>query len=157
MYDWTVLNLAVSAALAGGRVGTPVFVRWTASVAQSEAELKPLLGQMSQYAEQWLASRPRQVYAAGAETDGHLSMALELANGSSALLAIALAHGRPNLDIAVYGSDGALYHSGPSALPGPDAAADSPVSPPASDALGALNSSLATNQPVLLSEKGGER
>ena len=157
MYDWTVLNQAVSAALTGGRVGTPVFVRWTASVAQSQEELKPLLAQMSRYTEQWLASRPRQVYAAGAETDGHLSLALELANGSSALLAIALAHGRPNLDIAVYGSDGAMYHSGPSALPGPDAAADSPVSPPASDALSALNSSLATNQPVLLSERGGER
>jgi len=65
MYDWTVLNQTVSKSLAGGQVGTPLFVRWTAAAAQSTPELKPLLAEMSAYAESWLSARPRRVYATG--------------------------------------------------------------------------------------------
>lgn len=155
MYDWTVLNQTVSAALAASRVGTPVFVRWTASVAHTEDELRPLLFEMSDYSALWLASNPRKLYAAGADSRGHLSLALDYLNGSSALLAIALAHGRPELDLAIYGSDGAIYHSGARALPRLSSTAGLSVPTVAPMLLAALEESLAANQPVSLSENGG--
>ena len=42
MYDWTVLNQTVSATLASGQVGAPVFVRWTAAAAQEQGGREPL-------------------------------------------------------------------------------------------------------------------
>ncbi len=154
MYDWNVLNQAVSAELTGGRVGTPVFVRWTAATAASNEELAPLLAQMSAYTDLWLASSPRKLYAGGSELRGHLSLALEYVNGSSALLAIALAHSSPSLDLAVYGSDGAIYHNDAPTLPRQGSTADRSDPSAAPDLLAALERSLAANQPVSLSEKG---
>ena len=61
MYDWTVLNQTVSETIAGGRVGAPLFVRWTAAAAQQTADLKPLLAEMSAYAEIWLSANPRRI------------------------------------------------------------------------------------------------
>ena len=164
MYDWTVLNQAVSATLASGRIGPPVFVRWTASAAQSKEELKPLLGEMSAYTGVWLASTPRKLYAAGAESHGHLSLSLEFENGSSALLALTLAHGHPFVDLAIYGADGAIYHTD-SSIPSPlgtsdPGTGDDVASSPglsAADALIAVDQSLAGNQPVLLSSQGGRQ
>ena len=111
MYDWTVLNQTVSETLAGGRVGAPVFVRWTAAAAENTTELKPLLTEMSAYAETWLSALPRRIYAAGSADEGHLSLALEYENGESALLAITLAHDRPSMNLAILGARGAIYHT----------------------------------------------
>ncbi len=155
MYDWTVLNQAVSAALNAGRVGTPVFVRWTASVAHTQEELRPILVDMGGFTDLWLASTKLRLYAAGAESRGHLSLALDYVNGSAALLAIALAHGSPSMDLAVYGSDGAIYHSDSLALPRRYSAAEQSVSTASPELLAALDSSLAANQPVSLSGQGG--
>ena len=161
MYDWTVLNNTVSATLASGRVGAPVFVRWTASVAQSKDDLKALLVEMSAYTGLWLAASPRQLYAAGAESQGHLSLALDYDNGSSALLALTLAHGHPSIDLAIYGASGAIYHRDMTAQsrvgPGKVWAGDDSCQPAtwsAADALDALDRSLAGNQPVSLSHTG---
>lgn len=155
MYDWTVLDQAVSAALTGGRVGTPVFVRWTASVAHANEDLRPLLLEMSRFTDLWLASQKRRLYAAGGDSRGHLSLALDYVNGSSALLAIALAHNRPYVDIAVYGSDGAIYHSDSSSLPRRGSTADLSDPSAAPELLAALENSLAANQPVTLPGQGG--
>ena len=155
MYDWTVLDQAVSAALAGGRVGTPVFVRWTASVAHANEDLRPLLVEMSRFTDLWLASQKRRLYAAGADSRGHLSLALDYVNGSSALLAIALAHSSPSLDLAVYGSHGAIYHNDARALPRRGSTADRSDPSATPELLAALENSLAANQPVILPGQGG--
>ncbi len=163
MYDWTVLNQAVMAALAGGSVGAPVFVRWTASAAQSKDDLRPLLVEMSAYTGIWLAARPRQLYATGAESQGHLSLSLEYDNGSSALLALTLAHGQPLTDIAIYGANGVIYHRD-ATIPSPGSGAvlatcddaGRPAALSAADALNAVDRSLAGAQPVFLSSQGGQ-
>ena len=179
MYDWTVLNQAVGAALASGRVGAPLFVRWTASAAQSKDDLKPLLVEMSLFTGLWLDASPRQLYATGVESHGHLSLALKYDNGGSALLALTLAHGRPFMDLAIYGAKGAIYHTDSAALArsgtadprtgdsderrpqqlerdSPAQHPDSNAFPSALDALTAVDRSLEDNQPVLLSDQGGQ-
>ena len=164
MYDWTALDQAVRAALADGRVGTPVFVRWTASAAAEKQDIKALLAEMSAYAGRWLADSPRQLYAAGGAAQGHISLALNYAHGGSALLAAALAHGRPYNDLAVFGANGALYHSdsAPAAAERPAPLQIEAIQGPSAglaveDALAAIDRSLASNQPVQLSARGSLR
>ena len=106
MYDWTVLNKTVGETLASGHVGAPVFVRWTTAAAENSEELKSLLAEMSVYAASWLATGPRRLYANGAEAQGHLSLALEYENGSSALLAVTLSNGRPFMSLVILGARG---------------------------------------------------
>ena len=164
MYDWTVLNQTVSETLAAGSVGTPLFVRWTAAAAQNPPKLKPLLAEMSACAESWLAARPRRVYATGSADAGHLSLSLEYDNGQSSLLAISLAHDHPTMNLIILGAHGAIYQT------------DSEVTAPALNLAGdtderrqdaallstsrmvsAINKSLFTKQPVLLSAEGDQQ
>ena len=164
MYDWTVLNQTVSETLAGGTVGAPVFVRWTAAAAQNTAELKPLLAEMSAYAESWLSARPRRVYATGSADAGHLSLALEYANGQSALLAIALAQGHPTMNLIILGARGAIYQADSEVTARERNLAGSIDGKQQHAALlstprmvAAIDKSLFSQQPVLLSAEGDQR
>ena len=164
MYDWTVLNQTVSETLAGDTVGTPVFVRWTAAAAQNTPELKPLLAEMSAYAETWLSARPRRVYATGSADAGHLSLALEYANGQSALLAISLAHDHPSMNLIILGARGAIYQadSEVTARAGnPAGGTDERLQHSAvlstSQMAAAIDKSLFSKQPVSLSAEGDQR
>ena len=163
MYDWTVLHQTVSETLAGGTVGAPVFVRWTAAAANSGGELKPLLAEMCAYAESWLSAGPSRLYATGEEAHGHLSLALEYDNGSSALLAITLTNGRPFMNLTILGARGAIYHTDSTIL----SRSEDSVSEfdaailPASDlspaeTVAAIDRSLAASLPVALSPSGDQ-
>jgi hypothetical protein len=109
----TVLHQTVNATLNSGRIGTPVFVRWTASMADSKDVLKVQLVDMVIYTGQWLSATVRRLYATGAEAQGHLCLTLEYTTGGSALalLALTLAHNRPHTSLAIYGNQGAVYHN----------------------------------------------
>ena len=164
MYDWTVLNQTVSKSLAGGQVGTPLFVRWTAAAAQSTPELKPLLAEMSAYAESWLSARPRRVYATGSTDSGHLSLALEYASGQSALLAISLAQDHPTMNLIILGARGAIYQSDSevTARPGNltgggDEKLQHAAVSSTSRMVAVIDSSLFSRQPVSLSPEGDQR
>ena len=163
MYDWTVLDQTVSETLAGGRVGAPLFVRWTAAAAQNNAELKPLLAEMSAYAETWLSGQPRRIYATGSADDDHLSLALEYANGQSALLAIALAHDHPTMNLIILGARGAIYHTDSSVLARADGLASGTEDKnqhatvlSTSKMVAAIDKSLFAKQPVSLSPEGDQ-
>ena len=164
MYDWTVLNQTVSETLAGGTVGTPLFVRWTAAAAQTTPELKPLLAEMSACAETWLSARPRRLYATGSADAGHLSLSLEYENGQSALLAISLAHDHPSMNLIIIGARGAVYQTDSEIVsPTLNLAGDTDESlqPSAvlstSQMVAAIDKSLFSKQPVLLSPEGEQR
>lgn len=164
MYDWTVLNQTVSETLASVHVGAPVFIRWTAAAAQNTAELKPLLAEMSAYAESWLSARPRRVYATGSADAGHLSLALEYANGQSALLAIALAQGHPTMNLIILGARGAIYQADSEVTArlgnlsgGTDDRLQHAAILSTSQMVTAIDKSLFSQQPVLLSAEGDQR
>ena len=163
MYDWTVLNQTVSESLASGRVGAPVFVRWTAAAASDGGDLKPLLAEMCACAESWLSAGPSRLYATGEEAHGHLSLALEYVNGCSALLAITLTNGRPFMNLAILGARGAIYHSDSTILsPFEDSPSESDAEILSSAALSpaetvaAIDRSLAASLPVALSPSGDQ-
>lgn len=118
MYDWTVLDKAVSMTLDSGRIGMPVFVRWTAAVAERSpqegctfVDSKAQLAAMVVCTSRWLKASVRRLYVSGTETQGHLSLTVEYTTGSSALLALTLAHNRPHINLAIYGNLGAVYHN----------------------------------------------
>ena len=163
MYDWTVLDQTVSETLAGGRVGAPLFVRWTAASAQNNAELKSLLAEMSAYAETWLSGQPRRIYATGSADDGHLSLALEYENGQSALLAITLAHDNPSMNLAILGARGAIFHTDSEILAraedlasGSDQGIQQSTVLSTSKMVAAIDKSLFAKQPVSLSPEGDQ-
>ena len=163
MYNWTVLNQTVSEALARGRVGAPVFVRWTAAAARDCEQLRPLLAEMTAYTESWLSPNPRRLYAAGSTDDGHLSLALEFSNGESALLAIALAHHAPTTNLIILGAQGAIYLNDSDILSTPQdpagrvgSGAGQIVGPPSPETLAAIDRSLAAKQPVSLAPEGDQ-
>ncbi len=106
-----VLNQKVNSSLANARIGTPVFVRWTASVAASSEVLHPQLAEMAAYTGRWLSTSLRRLYATGTKAQGHLSVVLEYRSGSSALLALTLARSHPHMALAIYGNQGAVYHN----------------------------------------------
>ncbi len=164
MYDWTVLHQTVSETLAGGTIGSPLFVRWTAAAAPDTPDLKPLLAEMSACAESWLSGRPRRVYATGSADAGHLSLALEYENGQSALLAISLAHSHPSMNLIILGARGAIYQSDSevTARAGILAAGTNERRQNASllstpRMVSAIDKSLFTKQPVLLSAEGDQQ
>ncbi len=164
MYDWTVLNQTVSETIAAGSVGAPVFVRWTAAAAQSTPELKPLLAEMSACAENWLSARPRRVYATGSADAGHLSLALEYANGQSALLAISLAHDHPSMNLIILGARGAIYQTDSEVTAragnlagGMDERLLQSALLSTSQMVAAIDKSLFSKQPVLLSPEGDQQ
>ena len=161
MYDWTVLSQTVSETLASGTVDTPLFVRWTAAAAQSTPELKPLLAEMSACAETWLSARPRLLYATGSPDAGHLSLSLEYENGQSALLAISLAHSRPSMNLIILGARGAIYQADPEVIACAQTLAGDTDERPQQSAhlstsqmVAAIDKSLFSQQPVLLSAEG---
>lgn len=154
----TTLNQSVTTTLAANRIGAPVFVRWTAATAGSAAELKPHLATMAIHAARWLNGELGRLYATGDTGRGHLSLTLEYTSGSSALLALTLAHGRPHVSLAIFGNQGAIYHSD-FIVPARDGslARHSPGANAAAEIrsiLAAMDASLAERQPVPLSAIG---
>jgi hypothetical protein len=159
-----VLNVAVNANLDNGRIGVPVFVRWTAAVAESKDVLKWQLAEMTACTSRWLAADLHRLYATGTEAQGHLSLALEYATGSSALVALTLAHDRPHVNLAVYGNDGAIYHKdfivpirdGNIAPHFATGNTESGLVQNALVCLQAIEESLTANRPVELNRSGGQ-
>ncbi|MEZ4664211.1 MAG: hypothetical protein R2911_42315 [Caldilineaceae bacterium] len=154
----TTLNQSVTAVLAANRIGAPIFVRWTAATAASADELKPHLAAMTIYTTHWLHGELRRLYATGDVGQGHLALTLEYATGNSALLALTLARGRPHVSLAIFGNQGAIYHSD-FIVP----ARDGDLAPPShtdfeSDekylVLSTIEASLSARQPVELSATG---
>ena len=163
MYSMSVLNQSVSETLANGRVGSPVFVRWTAAAAEDCEQLKPLLAEMSAYTENWLSANPRRIYVTGSADKGHLSLALEYENGESALLAITLAHDHPSVNLAILGAHGAIFHTDsdiPARAEPPAGATDESsghsVLLAASKMVAAIDRSLFAKQPVSVSLEGDQ-
>lgn len=104
------LDQTVTVALTEQRIGMPVFVRWTAALAESNALLSTGLAEMVHSVTDWLGAPLSQLYATGLEDDGHLCLALTYETGVTAIVALTLAHDQPQSNLAIYGNRGAIYH-----------------------------------------------
>lgn len=110
MQYWIALNRAVETNLAKGQVGQPVFVRCTAAVAERVETISDHLAEMIYYVNGWLKASVCRVYAMGGQSQGHVVISLEYDSGCTALLACALDHKQPQIDLTILGSRGAIYH-----------------------------------------------
>jgi hypothetical protein len=110
MHYWTSLNRTVKVNLEASRVGQPVFVRCTAAMAESAETMKDHMAEMIYYVNGWLSASVCRVYALGTQAQGHFATSLEYQSGCTALLVLTLDHNRPQIDLSILGSGGAIYH-----------------------------------------------
>jgi hypothetical protein len=99
------LHRAVAATLAEKRIGTPVFVRYTA-VLDTDAVTK--LAALAEVVRGWVGQRLDLVYAPGGS-----SLVLRFRGGATALIAL-VRHlpGERTVDLLILGNHGAIYHDG---------------------------------------------
>ncbi len=96
-----------------GRIGRPVFVRWTETVRErgtAQAAADAAVGHVSG----WIGAPPDRQTIVGSPEAGNLTVFCAWSDGQSAIIAtgIASTDDRPGLDIALIGSSGAAYHDG---------------------------------------------
>lgn len=149
LHYWTTLNHAVKANLETGRVGHPVFVRCTAATAESAETLTDHLAEMISHVNGWLAASVSRVYALGPHTQGHIATSLEYHSGSTALLTVAIDHTRPQIDLILLGSSGAIYHR-EQIHPSRDGSLTPKATKTVDTIMNAVTQSLATGKPVTL-------
>ena len=112
------LHRAVQAALAGKRLGKPVFVRYLLQGPEKPDAVVPRLAHLAAVVCGWLGQPLERVYAVGSPAEGPVSLTLRFGEGAAAL--ITFARGRPygpGVDLLVLGNHGALYHDAGDANP----------------------------------------
>ncbi len=113
MSPLTDLHAAVRSAVAGGRIGQPVFVRYHVSGRSGQAD--SLLHAIGPAVEEWVGSSRLPSPEGFASADGgsqQTSAVLRFANGAGAILSVVC--GQPSggaTDLTILGTRGALYHS----------------------------------------------
>ncbi len=96
-----------------GRIGRPVFVRWTETVRErgsAQATADAAVGHVSG----WMGAAPDRRTVIGSQDAGNLTVFCAWDGGQSAIVAtsVASADARSGLDIALIGSSGAAYYEG---------------------------------------------
>src|SRR5262245_31834333 len=103
------LHAAVERVIASKRLGTPLFVRYTAT---GEAPQHAAVGKLAGLADvvrRWLGQGLDQVYALGG-ADGSLTLALDFQEGATALVCLVPHLPGGGIDLMLLGNRGAIYH-----------------------------------------------
>ena len=102
-----------------GRIGQPVFVRWTETIRDGAAAQAVVDNAVSHVAE-WIGVAPNRRTAIGSSSAGNLTVFCAWDGGQSAIIAtgVVSSDARPSLDIALIGSSGAAYREGSSEAAG---------------------------------------
>lgn len=97
-----------------GRIGRPVFVRWTETVRERGAAAQSAADTAVRHVSGWMGAAPDRQTVVGSPEAGNLTLFCAWDSGQSAIVAtgVASADARPGLDIALIGSSGAAYHEG---------------------------------------------
>jgi hypothetical protein len=118
------LHRAVGATLASGRLGRPVFVRYTLQGLDRSEAITSRLTQITATVRDWLGQPLEQLYALGTIESGQVALTLRFRDGATALVSFARAALRGDgVDLFVLGNHGAIYHDAGSSDLGDDAAA----------------------------------
>jgi predicted dehydrogenase len=103
------LQRAVQAALAAGRLGTPVFVRCHLQQQQAKAAGRRL-AQVREVVQGWLGAKPAREYRLGDSSAGHACAMIEYGGGPTALISTSAAAADNGVEVLLLGNRGALYH-----------------------------------------------
>ena len=108
---WDSISLAVQSAIETGRVGVPVFVRWTVLRAADSGGVDDILGTMAWRVSGWFGSdEPHRLHALGSPDVHSAALSLTFSEGSTALLATGPSNHRNEVDLTLLGNEGAIYH-----------------------------------------------
>ena len=93
------------------RIGTAVFTRIIAEVSADHGHLLESATQAVLLSEEFLAKPAESLFVTGDVEKGQLSVQVDLADGRTALVTVALMRDRPRLDVLVVGNRGTIQHS----------------------------------------------
>jgi hypothetical protein len=79
-------------------------------MAESTETMKDHMAEMIYYVNGWFSASVCRVYSLGAQAQGHFAISLEYQSGCAALLVVSVDHNRPQIDLSILGSGGAIYH-----------------------------------------------
>ena len=98
-----------------GRIGRPVFVRWTATVTGGDNGHRTAADTALDAISGWFGGPPQRAHDVAAADGSCLTVAWTWPRGEAALFASGPAAGdaQPAVDVTLIGSRGAAYHSGP--------------------------------------------
>ncbi|MGI9334970.1 MAG: hypothetical protein ACR2RL_17630, partial [Gammaproteobacteria bacterium] len=97
-----------------GRIGRPVFVRWTATYECAAQAASACVGEGLSAASALFGKEPKTTTQVGSNEAGNLCLLCRWAGGETALIASGPAARRheAGYDIALIGNEGAAYHTG---------------------------------------------
>jgi hypothetical protein len=106
------LHRTVQAALAGKRLGKPVFVRYLYQGRDTAEAVLPRLARITAAVQDWLGQPLDRLYAVGSAAGGQVTLTAEGREGATALISFARDPRRDGtVDLTVLGNHGALYQS----------------------------------------------
>ena len=107
---WDSISAAVQSAIDSGRVGVPVFVRWTVLRAVDNRGVDRILSTMAGRVSSWFESEPHRLYTLGSPDTPSASLSLTFPDGPTALLVSGSGDHRNEVDLTLLGNQGAIYH-----------------------------------------------
>lgn len=130
-----------------GSVGRPVCVRASFVLPVDHGRLATTLARAATAALRWLADEPLDLFVSGSVRSGHISVLVQGASGTTALVSVALLREETRkADILVLGDRGSLHHEGDANAPHEDPAGaswnDGDLTPEEKRILDAIESSL---------------
>ncbi len=113
-----------------GRVGVPVFVRFSAQFTSEDEYVEDVLVRILSMACSWMEAPPLQLYAQSRDKSRHFTVTIQYAGGQTAIVSVNTVPGTADrLDLMLLGNKGGLYHDAEALPPGFDIA-DEPVPVP---------------------------
>ena len=107
------LHRAIDGTLATGRIGRPVFVRYSIYGLDPPRRLIDGVAALAGAAIRWVGGQVEFITAVGSETAGQLAATVVFKSGESAVMTCGRAAGPGSgVDVMILGSHGALYHDG---------------------------------------------
>lgn len=114
---WEELASAVARIVRSKRIGVPVFVRLTETIAAENDAEAPLAALLT-LTRKWIPQPMARLYSIGSSSSGQSSLAVLFDDGASALLSVSRASGdRDGLDLMILGNHGAIYHDSGQGVP----------------------------------------
>lgn len=142
---------AVAAALADGRLGTPVFVRLLVTGLARAEDLVPTLARALAAVRTWTGQAVQEMTPLGDPAGGQLTLTVSLQGGAVTLVSVSIGGSEPAAGLTLLGTRGSLALDYPAAA---DAVVPFPADKPDPALLAALARAVATGQPQDLSDRG---
>lgn len=102
---------AIRQILDNGRVGVPVFTRFTVQIAPEDGHVENVLARILTMTCSWMEAKPLRVYALSQDDSKHLTAFVHYADGQTAIVSVTtVPYHEHRMYLMILGNKGALYH-----------------------------------------------